>query len=190
MRAFLGLLVTGLMMSTAVGEDGTKDDGSKILTLTMKSLSGEPIDLAQYKGKVILAVNVASRCGYTGQYAGLQELYEKYKEQGLVVMGFPCNQFGGQEPGSPTEIAEFCSSKFGVTFEMFDKVDVNGDGACDLYKYLTSLDTKPAGKGKISWNFEKFLIDRDGQVVARYKSGTGPGDKELVTKIESLLKDG
>lgn len=179
----------GVSALWGVANDKASPEGKDLnaYSFKMKSLSGEEVDLGKYAGKVVLAVNVASKCGYTPQYAGLQELYEKYKDQGLVVIGIPCNQFGKQEPGSSNEIAEFCKSKYDVTFDMFEKVDVNGEEACDLYKYLTAQEAKPAGTGNVRWNFEKFLIGKDGQVVARYRSGTAPDDDELVSLIEKQL---
>lgn len=154
----------------------------------MKTLDGRQVDLEeQYKGKVLLIVNVASQCGLTPQYEELQALHEKYGERGLSVLGFPCNQFGKQEPGTADEIREFCSSKYGVTFDMFDKIEVNGEGACDLYKHLTALDTQPKGPGKISWNFEKFLVGRDGKVVARFEPRTKPTDPLVLQAIEREL---
>jgi glutathione peroxidase len=162
---------------------GVKQEGT-VLRFKMKSLSGEEVDLAKYQGKVVMIVNVASKCGYTGQYEQLQKLHEKYASQGLAILGFPCNQFLGQEPGSAEEIQAFCRTTYGVTFDLFAKVEVNGENACDLYKFLTKLDTKPKGAGKIGWNFEKFLIDRNGTVVARFGSGTKPNDPEVVAIIE------
>jgi glutathione peroxidase len=160
----------------------------------MKSLGGESVDLSKYEGKVVLFVNVASKCGYTKQYTGLQKLHETYGEKGLVVVGVPCNQFGGQEPGSSEEIKSFCSSKYNVTFDLLEKVNVNDDSgksgkACDLYKYLTSVDTKPAGKGPVKWNFEKFLVDRKGNVVARFGSAATPESAEMTSAIEKALAD-
>ncbi|MCH5373246.1 MAG: glutathione peroxidase [Planctomycetes bacterium] len=153
----------------------------------MKSLAGEEVDLAKYQGKVVMIVNVASKCGYTGQYEQLQALHEKYAARGLAILGFPCNQFLGQEPGSAEEIQAFCRKNYGVTFDLFTKVNVNGENACSLYKFLTSLDTKPKGAGKIGWNFEKFLIDRNGMVVARFGSSTKPDAPEIVAIIEQEL---
>ncbi|MFO1062852.1 MAG: glutathione peroxidase [Pirellulales bacterium] len=173
-------------MSTATAEENGSGDG-KALSFSMKELSGKPVDLKKYQGKVVLFVNVASFCGYTKQYSGLEALFEKYKDKGLVVIGVPCNQFGSQEPGSATEIAEFCQKNYGVTFDMLEKVDVNGDKACDLYKYLTNVETNRKGKGKVSWNFEKFLVDRTGQVVGRYGSGVEPDSKELTEAVEKAL---
>jgi glutathione peroxidase len=156
----------------------------------MKNIDGKSVDLSQYEGKFVLFVNVASRCGYTKQYTGLQQLHEKYAEKGLAVVGVPCNQFGAQEPGTNEEIKQFCSSKYSVTFDMLDKVNVNDDSsgkACPLYGYLTGVDTKPAGKGKVKWNFEKFLLDRKGNVVGRFGSGVEPTSKELTEAIEKAL---
>ena len=157
------------------------------LNFTMKSLEGQDVDLSKYQGKVVMIVNVASECGLTGQYKPLQRLNDKYKEQGFVVLGFPCNQFGGQEPGSATEIKTFCTQNYGVTFDMFSKVDVNGDMAAPLYKLLTTTATKPAGPGKISWNFEKFLIGRNGEVAARFAPRTEPSSDDVVKAIEAEL---
>ncbi|MDA7979852.1 MAG: glutathione peroxidase [Pirellulales bacterium] len=156
----------------------------------MNTLTGDAKKLADYQGKVVLVVNTASKCGLTPQYAGLQKMYEKYKDKGFVVLGFPCNQFGRQEPGTAAEISSFCTKNYGVTFPMFAKVDVNGDGACDLYKHLTALETKPTGAGKISWNFEKFLLNRKGEVVARFSPRTGPEAEEVVSAVQNELKAG
>ncbi|MGH8065145.1 MAG: glutathione peroxidase [Candidatus Entotheonellia bacterium] len=155
---------------------------------TMKSLAGQEVDLTQYHGKVVLIVNVASECGYTPQYQGLQALYDKYRQGDFMVLGFPCNQFGRQEPGTSAQIAQFCQKNYGVTFDMFEKVDVNGKNQCDLYKHLTSPDTNAKYAGPIQWNFEKFLIARDGTVVARFGSGVAPESKSLVEAIEREIK--
>ena len=158
--------------------------GASPLAGEMKLIDGSACDLSHYKGKVVLIVNVASRCGYTGQYAGLQKLYEAYKDKGLVVLGFPANEFGAQEPGTDGQIAEFCSSKYGVTFDMFSKVVVKGPGKVALYKALTESANPP---GEVSWNFEKFLIGKDGRVVGRYKSAVAPDDAKLIGAIEAEL---
>jgi glutathione peroxidase len=154
----------------------------------MASLAGREVDLTQYHGQVVLIVNVASECGYTSQYKGLQALYDKYRRDGFLVLGFPCNQFGQQEPGTSAQIAQFCQKHYGVTFDMFEKVDVNGKNQCDLYKRLTSPDTNAKHAGPVQWNFEKFLIARDGTVAARFGSGVAPESKSLVEAIERELK--
>jgi glutathione peroxidase len=159
------------------------------LNFKMKSLSGKEVSLADYQGKVILAVNVASECGLTKQYQQLQALHEKYADEGLVILGFPCNQFGGQEPGDAAEIQEFCTKNYGVEFPLFAKVEVNGEGACEFYKHLTSLEIQPKGAGKIAWNFEKFLLDRKGNPVARFTPDTSPDDASLIKLIESKLAE-
>jgi glutathione peroxidase len=160
---------------------------SKPLSFTMKSLNGKDVALSQYQGKVVLIVNVASKCGLTPQYKQLQALHEKYAKDGLPILGFPCNQFRSQEPGTAAEIQQFCRVNYGVSFPLFSKIEVNGDGACDLYKCLTGLDTKPVGPGKISWNFEKFILGRNGEVVARFAPRTKPDDPEVVKVIEAEL---
>lgn len=182
-------IVAMALMSAAFAEEAVKD-APPALAFSMKNIDGKSVDLSEYEGKVVLFVNVASRCGYTKQYTGLQQLHEKYAEKGLAVVGVPCNQFGAQEPGTNEEIKQFCSSKYSVTFDMLDKVNVNDDSsgkACPLYGYLTGVDTKPTGKGKVKWNFEKFLLDRKGNVVGRFGSGVEPTSKELTEAIEKAL---
>jgi glutathione peroxidase len=158
-----------------------------VLQFKMRSLAGEEIDLAQYQGTVLLIVNVASECGYTPQYRGLQALYARYAPDGFAVLGFPCNQFGQQEPGTTEQIAAFCSRRYSVTFPMFEKIEVNGKNQCDLYKYLTSQSSGAQVGEPIQWNFEKFLVARDGQVVARFRSSVAPESKPLVEAIEREL---
>jgi len=154
----------------------------------VKTIKGKDVDLAQqYKGKVLLVVNVASKCGLTPQYEQLEALHDKYADKGLAVLGFPCNQFGGQEPGSEAEIEEFCKSTYDVKFDLFKKVDVNGEKADPLYKHLTAVKAEPKGPGKVDWNFEKFVIGRDGKVVARFKPQTSPDDAEVKKVIEAEL---
>jgi glutathione peroxidase len=187
-----GIVAMALMSSGFVEESVSAKPPA--LAFTMKSLEGEPVDLEKYEGKVVLFVNVASNCGYTKQYTGLQKLHETFGEKGLVVVGVPCNQFGGQEPGTSKEIQEFCSSKYNVSFDMMEKVNVNDDtkkniAACDLFKYLTSVDAKPAGKGAVKWNFEKFLVNRKGEIVARFASGTAPESDEMIAAIEKALAE-
>jgi glutathione peroxidase len=149
-----------------------------VYDFSAKTIDGKSRKLSDYKGKVLLVVNTASKCGFTPQYKGLEALYEKYKSKGLVVLGFPSNQFGQQEPGPDDEIAEFCEMNFGVTFPLFSKVDVNGDAAHPLFKYLTSTKKGLLGSEAIKWNFTKFLIGRDGNVVERYAPTTKPEDLE------------
>ena len=163
------------------------DEAAGPLTGTMTSLDGETIELDSYRGSVVLVVNVASRCGNTPQYAGLQDLHEKYADKGLAVLGFPCNQFGGQEPGSESDIKVFCEKNYGVDFPMFSKIDVNGESAVPLYRYLTSDEAPLDDKGNVGWNFEKFLIDRDGKVIARFRSKVQPTSTELIEAIEAAL---
>lgn len=183
MRLFLSVaLAFGAFSAMA-----TADEHECALNFKAKTIDGEQVDLEDYEGNVVLVVNTASQCGLTPQYAGLQELYTKYKDKGFVVLGFPCNQFGSQEPGSDADIKQFCSSKYQVSFPMFSKIEVNGDDAAPIYKYLTSKDVEPAGKGEISWNFEKFLIDREGNLVNRFAPRTRPDDNQLVKSIESEL---
>ena len=153
--------------------------------IAVKNIDLKETTLGAYTGKVRLVVNVASRCGYTKQYFGLEAIYEKYKAQGLVVLGFPCNQFGGQEPGTNEEIQQFCSSKFKVTFPLFDKIEVNGAQRHPLYAALTG----PAAPfpGDIKWNFTKFLIGRDGKILHRFESGAAPESAEVIAAIETAL---
>lgn len=167
--------------------DEKNADVPKALSFQMKDINEEPVDLSKYAGKVVVFVNVASRCGYTNQYEGLQKIYEKYKDKGLVIVGVPCNQFGAQEPGSNQKILEFCQSTYKVTFDMLAKVDVKSDTACPLYKYLTSVDTKPLGAGPVKWNFEKFVLGRDGEVIGRFGSSVKPDDAAFVSLIEAAL---
>jgi glutathione peroxidase len=151
------------------------------------TIDGKPRKLADYKGKVLLVVNTASKCGFTPQYKGLEALYKKYKDKGLVVLGFPSNQFGAQEPGPESEIAEFCEMNFGVTFPLFSKIDVNGDAAHPLFKYLTSTKKGLLGSEAIKWNFTKFLVGKDGSVIERYAPTTKPEDLEA--DIRKALAD-
>lgn len=156
-----------------------------IYNFTAKTLNGQDKSLADYEGKVLLIVNTASECGLTPQFAGLEELNQQFKDQGLEILGFPCNQFGLQEPGEAHEIAAFCQRNYGVSFQMFDKIEVNGDGAHPLYKYLKATEPGLLGNEAIKWNFAKFLVDQDGQVVARISPNVEP--KDLAEQIENLL---
>ncbi|MFD7243043.1 glutathione peroxidase [Streptomyces massasporeus] len=165
----------------------TTTNGSSPLDVEIGALQGGPADLSQYAGKAVLVVNVASKCGLTPQYTGLEKLHEQYAGRGFSVLGVPCNQFLGQEPGSANEIAEFCSATYGVTFPMTEKVEVNGEGRHPLYDRLTGFADAEGHSGDIRWNFEKFLIGRDGQVVARFSPQTEPDAAEVVAAIEAQL---
>jgi glutathione peroxidase len=185
----LRLVVPGLFLAGAVQAQQKETPAmNSIYDFSMKQIDGKASSLAEYKGKVLLIVNVASKCGFTGQYAGLQKLYETYKDRGLVVMGFPANDFLFQEPGSNQEIAQFCSLKFHVTFPLFEKITVTGGNMHPLYKYLTDKTTNPEFSGKITWNFNKFLIGRDGHILNRFGSRTTPEDKDVIAAIEKALE--
>jgi glutathione peroxidase len=187
MRRLGSTLLLAGVVAACVASVEAEDKKPAALNFTVKSISGKDVDLAQYQGKVLLVVNVASQCGLTKQYEPLEAVYEKYQDKGLVVLGFPCNQFGEQEPGSEAEIAQFCEANYKVKFPMFAKIDVNGEKAAPLYKHLTSLDTQPKDQGNITWNFEKFVIGRNGEVVARFAPRTEPDAKELIEVIEAEL---
>jgi glutathione peroxidase len=158
---------------------------STVYEYTAKALDGSEIKLEQYKGNVMLIVNTASKCGFTSQFAGLEKLHKEYSNRGLSLLGFPCNQFGAQEPGDSTEIGAFCQKNYGVDFQMFDKIEVNGEHAHPLYKYLTEKVPGLLGLKDIKWNFTKFLVDRDGHVVKRYAPNVEPAD--ISADIEKLL---
>jgi len=180
------LLAALLLLSLLVS--GTAFAASSLYDFTMPALNGSPTPLAGFKGKVVLVVNVASKCGYTPQYEGLQALYVKYKDQGFVIAGFPANNFGGQEPGTNEEIGAFCKSKYGVTFPMFSKISVKGADKAPLYQYLTDKSANPKTGGEIEWNFTKFLVDRNGKVIQRFEPAVEPQSKELLSAVESMLK--
>jgi glutathione peroxidase len=190
-NAFVSSIVAATLLTipivSTLAADGVKAV-PPVLNFTMKDLNGKPQDLSQYQGKVVLFVNVASQCGFTPQYKGLQALYEKYQKDGLVIIGVPANEFGKQEPGSNSEIAEFCEKNYHVTFPMLSKVVVKGDGITPLYKFLTSKETDPKFAGDIGWNFEKFLIGRSGEIVGRFKSRIAPDSPDVVQAIEAELK--
>lgn len=186
-----GIIMSSVLLGFAAtsilglfSKDGSNDPN--ISEVVVKDINNNDVKLADYKGKVLLIVNVASKCGFTKQYTGLQEMYEKYKDQGFEILGFPCNDFGGQEPGSNEEIAEFCSLNFNVSFPMFDKVKVLGDEKSPLFEILT--DNTKTGKSDIKWNFEKFIIDKNGNVVDRFRSITTPESKKITSLIEEELK--
>ena len=175
----LGVMI--LLMSASLFAAGS------IYDFTLNSIDGKPMPLADFKGKVILVVNVASRCGFTPQYSALEFIYEKYKDQGFVILGFPANNFGSQEPGTNAEIKKFCSAKYNVTFPMYAKVSVKGDDQTPLYKYLTE-SANPTVAGDIKWNFTKFLVDRNGRVVQRFEPETTPDAPQVTSAIEKALK--
>lgn len=160
---------------------------NSVYDFTANSLSGQPVSLDTYKGKVILIVNTASECGFTPQYQGLEKLYQQFKDSGVVVLGFPCNQFGHQEPGTAAEIGAFCEKNYGVTFPLFEKIDVNGDNAHPLYQFLKHQAPGVLGSEAIKWNFTKFLIKKDGTVFHRYASLTKP--EELIDDVKKLLAE-
>lgn len=154
---------------------------------TMKDIDGNDVSLEKYKGNVVMLVNVASRCGLTPQYEGLQAIYDKYKDRGFTVLGFPANNFMGQEPGTEAEIKEFCSLNYNVGFPMFSKISVKGTDQHPLYRFLTHPETNPGFDGDITWNFEKFLADREGKIIARFSPRTVPTDAEVIEKLEAAL---
>jgi glutathione peroxidase len=176
-------LVLTLAMTTAAAFSA-----SSVHEFTLNSIDGKPTPLASFKGKVVLFVNVASKCGYTPQYTGLQSLYAKYKDKGLVIVGVPANNFGAQEPGSNEEIKTFCSRTYNVTFPMMAKVSVKGGDITPLYQFLTAKETNPNGSGDVRWNFTKFLVGKDGKPVQRFEPGVSPDSPELAAAIEKALK--
>jgi glutathione peroxidase len=178
-----GYLLSGALLIMA----GSLLAASGIYTFTLNSIDGKPAPLAAYKGKVVLVVNVASQCGYTPQYSALEATYEKYKDQGFVILGFPANNFGAQEPGTNEEIKTFCTRKFNVSFPMYSKISVKGADQAPLYAYLTK-DTPTGINGEIKWNFTKFLVDRNGNVVQRFEPAVTPDSKEVIAAIEKQLK--
>ena len=182
------IAVIGTVGYFAVGTRNiTTAKEKSVYDFTMKDIDGKDVKLDAYKGKVALLVNTASKCGYTPQYEGLEKIYEKYKDQGFVILGFPANNFGGQEPGTNAEIKEFCTLKFKTSFPMFAKISVKGEDQHPLYKYLTSSDTDPKFAGEIKWNFNKFLVDKDGQIIARFDSKDTPEGETVTKAIENAL---
>lgn len=168
------------------GGAATQPSEPSPLSFTVKDIDGKDYDLAQLKGKVVMFVNVASKCGFTKQYTGLEKLYQSYKDKGLVIVGFPANNFGGQEPGTDEEIKTFCTGKYNVTFPLMHKISVKGDDQHPLYDLLTHK-TATELRGEVGWNFNKFLVDRNGQVFARFASKTTPQDEKLVAAVEKAL---
>jgi glutathione peroxidase len=187
------LLIASLAMACFAVNAGQANEPTKsapALSFQVKDIDGKSVDLAKaYQGKVLLVVNTASKCGYTKQYAGMESLYGKYKAKGLEVLAFPANEFGSQEPGSDDEIKSFCSSKYNVTFPLFSKIVVKGEGIHPFYDYLTSAKTDPKFAGEIKWNFNKFLINRKGEVIARFDSKDDPESAKVTKAIESALAE-
>ena len=182
MKLFATCLLAAAVVAMTTVSATAQEKTTKVLDHKMKAIDGKEVNLAEkYKGKVLLVVNVASKCGATPQYAQLESLQDKYHDKGLAVVGFPCNQFGGQEPGTEEDIVKFCKTNYDVSFDLFAKIDVNGAKAAPLYKELTAKD------GPIKWNFEKFVIGRNGEIVARFPTGTKPDAPEVVKAIETEL---
>jgi glutathione peroxidase len=176
-----------LILMLCVACAGLSAQSKSIYDFTMKSIDGQQVSLGSYSGKVVLLVNVASKCGFTPQYTALEAVYEKYKDKGLVIVGIPANNFAQQEPGTDDEIKKFCSSKYSVTFPMMAKVSVLGDDKTPLYSFLTAKDTDPQFAGDIKWNFTKFLFGRDGKPVARFEPNVTPDDPKVKAAIEAAL---
>jgi glutathione peroxidase len=177
-----------ILLSTLLAQQKEKlsVDKKGLYSFTMNTIDGKIKPLAEYKGRVLLVVNVASFCGYTPQYKDLEEVYRKYKDKGFVILGFPANNFGQQEPGSDEEIKAFCDTKYNVTFDLFSKISVKGEDQHPLYQYITKDSPFP---GEVKWNFQKYLVDKNGNIVAMYASRVKPTDKEVIQRIESLLKE-
>lgn len=182
------LLITIGIMILGIVSISYLQAGKSIYDFTVKNIDGEEVKLSIYKGKVLLIVNVASKCGYTPQYDGLQKIYTRYKDEGFLVLGFPANNFGNQEPGTNSEIKEFCKLNYGVSFPMFSKISVKGEDIHPLYLFLTSKETNPEYAGEISWNFNKFLIDKSGKIIGRFESKDKPESEKLLDAIQKALK--
>ncbi len=183
-------LAAGLVLVPfAVASDEAKNKPASVHDFKVQNIDEKQVNLADYKGEVLLIVNTASQCGYTRQYKGLGAIHEKYKERGFKVLAFPANEFGNQEPGSNSEIKSFCATKYDVTFPLFSKVVVKGEGIHPLYRYLTSPETNPKYSGDVAWNFAKFLVNRKGEVVARFGPGDEPQSDEVVKAIEAGLAE-
>ena len=172
---------------TTMPSHGTAEKPTSPLDFAVKDIDGKEVKLADYHGKVVMIVNVASKCGFTPQYAGLEAMYKKYADQGFVILGFPANNFGHQEPGTDADIKTFCSSKYEVTFPMMSKLSVKGDDKAPLYKFLTEEPTAGPFEGDIAWNFTKFVVDRNGSVIGRFASATKPTDPKLVELVEKAI---
>jgi glutathione peroxidase len=181
------MFAAGSMFDREAAPPPAKDRLVSVYDFPVNTLSGEPSSLGQLAGKTLLVVNVASKCGLTPQYEGLERLHERYRDRGFSVVGFPCNQFGGQEPGTAEEIAEFCSVNYGVTFPMFEKIEVNGPGRHPVYQELTAVADSSGATGDVQWNFEKFLVGPGGKILARFRPQTGPEAPELLSAVEASL---
>lgn len=195
LKIFSALLVMAVIGAASffllrdAAEVSASAPAKSIYEFKMKDIDGKDVKLKKYKGNVLMVVNTASKCGYTPQYEGLQAAFDKYNAKGFYVLGFPANNFGGQEPGTEKEIKEFCTTKYKVTFPMFAKISVKGEDQDPLYAYLTSKETNPQFAGEISWNFNKFLIDRNGKIVARFTSKDKPDGEAVTQAIEKYLAD-
>ncbi len=189
--AIIATIILGMyginMLSSSASNMKTEVTAKSIYEFKVTDINGKEVKLKKYKNKIIMFVNTASKCGYTPQYEGLQKIYDKYKDQGFVILGFPANNFGGQEPGSNEEIKEFCTLKYKVSFPMFAKISVKGDDQHPLYQYLTSEKTDPKFAGEITWNFNKFLVNEKGEIIARFSSKETPESNEVTTAIENAL---
>ncbi len=181
-------LVAVLVSARTFNSTPSGNNAASVYDFALKDIDGNQVKLEQYRGKAVMIVNVASRCGFTPQYEGLEAIYRKYKDQGFVVLGFPANNFKGQEPGTDQEIKSFCSTKYDVTFPVFSKISVKGDDQHPLYKYLTGKETNPQFPGEITWNFNKFLLDKTGRVVARFDSKERPESEKVMQSIEQALR--
>jgi glutathione peroxidase len=187
----MAFLLAGLAALGAGGEAHAagQSNSPPALNFTVKKNDGTPIKLDQYRGNVLMIVNTASKCGYTPQYTGLEALYQKYKDRGLKILAFPANNFGAQEPGTNAEIKEFCSTRYHVSFDLFSKVSVKGDDKEPLYHYLTQGEKDPALNGEIKWNFQKYLVNRRGEVVARFDPADEPQSPRVTAAVEKLLAE-
>ncbi len=183
MKILIACVVLLTAAVAAAGEEAVKS----IYDFTMRDMDGKDVSLADFRGQVVMLVNVASKCGFTPQYAGLETLYRKHKDRGFAILGFPANNFLFQEPGSDADIRAFCSTKYNVTFPMFSKISVKGADQHPLYRYLTAKDTNPEFGGAITWNFNKFLVGRDGKILARFGSKAEPMSEEVVKAVEEAL---
>ncbi len=182
----LAALFMGQVTIVAQTKEKQMETQPALYSFTMKTIDEKEKKLSDYKGKVLMIVNVASKCGHTPQYKGLEAIYEKYKDRGFMILGFPANNFLWQEPGTDSEIKQFCSTKYGVTFDMFSKISVKGNDQHPLYRYLTEESPVP---GAVKWNFQKYLVDRKGNVVEKYAPGTEPTEKEVIAEIEKLISE-